>query len=86
MRKRMDIINYIYFQTEEGEAVKPMSFFKILKYNAPEFWYIVIGCFGSALFGSNPFVYGIAIGGVFEVRSFDVCYFCIFFALGGHCR
>ncbi|CAB3990056.1 multidrug resistance 1 isoform X2, partial [Paramuricea clavata] len=57
--------------TEEGEAVKPMSFFKILKYNAPEFWYIVIGCFGSALFGSNPCVYGIAIGGVFEAFTYD---------------
>jgi hypothetical protein len=76
-----DQIHYIYFQTEEIEAVKPMSFFKILKYNLPEFWYIVIGCIGSASYGACPFVYGIAMGGIFEVRSFFVCYFCIFFTL-----
>ena len=65
-----DNIIYIYFQTEEGEPVKPMSFFKILKHNLQEFWYLVMGCIGSALYGACPFVYGIAMGGIFEVRSF----------------
>ena len=52
-----------------------MSLFKILKYNLPEFWYIAMGCIGSALYGTCPFVYGIALGGVFEVRSVILVYF-----------
>ncbi|XP_028410024.1 multidrug resistance protein 1-like [Dendronephthya gigantea] len=55
----------------EAEPVKPMSFFKILTYNSPEVWYIVIGCIGSALYGTCPFVYGVSMGGIFETFSYD---------------
>lgn len=57
----------ISFQSEDGEPVRPMSFFQIMKHNLPELWYIVVACIGSGLYGTCPFVYGISMGGIFEV-------------------
>ncbi|XP_028410025.1 multidrug resistance protein 1-like [Dendronephthya gigantea] len=85
--------------TEDSEPVKAMPFLKILKYNSPEFWYIVLGCIGSALYGTCPFVYGIAVGGIFETFSYDpripsekekmkndsVHWAMVFFILGVYC-
>ena len=55
------------FQTRDGESMKPMSLFKILKYNSSEFWTILIGCVGSACYGACAFIYGIAVGAMFQV-------------------
>lgn len=38
--------------------------------------YMLIGCIGSFCYGSMPWVYGITMGGVFEVITFIKC-FCV---------
>ena len=37
--------------------------------SAPEWKYLVVGCFGSTLYGLYPALYGIAIGGIYEVSK-----------------
>ena len=46
-----------------------MSFSKILRHNLPEYQYLLLGCFGSFLFGSAPFLFGITMGHIFEVSK-----------------
>lgn len=54
---QLDTVNYI----------KPVSFANILKWNAPEWKFYVLGCMGAALYGAYPFLYGIAFGEVLHV-------------------
>ena len=42
---------------------------RILKQNAPEWKYLLLGCFGAVLFGAYPPVYGNTFGGIYEVRT-----------------
>ena len=41
----------------------------ILKTNAPEWKELFVGCIGAGLWGSYPFLYGIAFGKIYEVSS-----------------
>ncbi|CAB3994659.1 multidrug resistance 1 [Paramuricea clavata] len=53
------------------DNIKPISFTKILKWNAQEWNVLVLGCIGAALYGSYPFLYGIAFGGVLHTMRYN---------------
>ena len=63
---------FIFKSGNEDAFVKPVSFTRILKLNSPEWRYLVIGCFGAALYGAYPSLFGLAFGGIYEVSSFCV--------------
>ncbi len=57
----------------DDDATKPVSFGSLVKLSSPEWKYLLIGCFGSVLYGSFPFLYGKAYGGLFDVRVTRSC-------------
>lgn len=68
MRNVQCSLFFVILQIDDEDAlVKPVSFTRILKLNSPEWKYLLIGCFGAALFGAYPFLFGIAFGGIYEV-------------------
>ena len=61
-------------QVDDDDGKKPVSFGFLLKLSAPEWKYLLIGCFGSILYGAFPFLYGKAYGGLFDVSSHGLIY------------
>ncbi|XP_028416784.1 multidrug resistance protein 1-like isoform X1 [Dendronephthya gigantea] len=55
----------------DDDGRKPVSFRSLIKLSAPEWKYLVVGCFGSILYGTFPFLYGKAYGGLFDTFSYD---------------
>ena len=56
-----------YSQTEDTKPAEPVSFLKLLASNRSELPFLIIGCLGSFAYGSCPFLYGLVMGGVFDV-------------------
>ena len=46
---------------------------RILKMNYPEWHYLVFGCFGAALYGAYPPLYGVAFGKMYDVSKITTC-------------
>ena len=63
-------------QTDDESSLKPLTFFKILKWNAPEWKIMLVGCTGAAFYGTLPFFYGICMGGIFEVSRNNESFYC----------
>ena len=53
----------------DDDGRKPESFKSLIKMSAPEWKYLAVGCFGSILYGTFPFLYGKAYGGLFDVST-----------------
>ena len=56
---------------EDYDGKFKVPLLSLLKMNATEWRYLLIGCFGSGLYGAYPFLYAIAFGGFNEVSSRD---------------
>jgi hypothetical protein len=54
----------------DDDGKKPISFGSLIKLSEPEWKYLLIGCIGSVLYGSFPFLYGKAYGGLFDVSKY----------------
>ncbi|XP_046843213.1 ATP-dependent translocase ABCB1-like isoform X2 [Xenia sp. Carnegie-2017] len=57
-------------QTEHDD-IPAVSFWTILKMNAPEWKSLFVGCIGAGLWGAYPVFYGIAFGKIYEAFGHD---------------
>jgi hypothetical protein len=67
------------------EKVKDVSLAQLLRYNAPEWYFIVIGCIGSITFGGLQPVPAILFGSILgvsfslmQLKNIECSSFCVF--------
>ena len=44
-----------------------MSYKKLFQKSRPEWGFMLIGSIGAAIFGAYPFLFGLSLGGIFDV-------------------